>query len=132
MFGAVNLFEAKFHYHEKEEVFNAKPYSSFLETLAKEYFPRKVKLIQDNASYHKEFGIWNWFKENRKWLEVYQLPPYSPECNAVERLWHHVRMTGTHNRYFISREELLETLQQVFISMQRDSTQIQGYLMPFC
>ncbi len=132
MFGAVNLFEAKFHYRDNEEVFNAKTYMGFLEQLAREYYPRKTNLIQDNASYHKEAGIWDWFKENRKWLEVYQLPPYSPEFNAVERLWHHVRITGTHNRYFISREELLDTLEQVLTGIQKDPDQIRGYLMPFC
>lgn len=132
VFGAVNLFEAKFHYHDKEEVFNAKTYLSFLEELAREYFPRKTKLIQDNASYHKETGIWEWFKENRTWLEVYQLPPYSPQFNAVERLWHYVRITGTHNRYFISREELFDTLELVLTGIQKDPDQIRGYLMPFC
>lgn len=132
VFGAVNLFEAKFHYRDKEEVFNAKTYRHFLEDLAREYYPRKTNLIQDNASYHKETGIWGWFKENRKWLEVFQLPPYSPQFNAVERLWHPVRITGTHNRYFISREELLDTLERVLTGIQKDPNQIRGYLMPFC
>ena len=24
---------------------------------------------------------WAWFKSNRHWLEVHQLPPYAPELN---------------------------------------------------
>jgi hypothetical protein len=27
-------------------------------------------MIQDNASYHKDAEVWDWFKSNRHWLEV--------------------------------------------------------------
>ena len=59
------------------------------------------------------------------------LPPYSPDLNAVERLWHHTRLTGTHNRYFEDIDELNGTLTRVFRSMQRRPEQIHGYLQPF-
>lgn len=113
-------------------VFNAKTYLLFLERrLARYYFPKQTLLIQDNASYHKDREVWNWFKENRKWLTVYNLPPYSPELNAVERLWHYTRMTGTHNRYFVTEDELLNTLLRVFRGIQRHPESIRGYLAPF-
>jgi hypothetical protein len=44
-------------------------------------------LIQDNASYHKDRQVWAWFASNRRWLQVHQLPPYSPEFNPTERRW---------------------------------------------
>jgi transposase len=47
---------------------------------------RGAILIQDNASYHKDSEVWSWFKSNRHWPEVHQLPPYSPELNPTERL----------------------------------------------
>ena len=131
IFGAVEIHKARFHYH-RDEVFNAETYLKFLEKLAKIYFPRKTFLIQDNASYHKDGDVWGWFGENRKWLEVYNLPPYAPDLNATERLWHHTRLTGTHNRYFASEEELNDTLVAVFKKMKSQPGQIQGYLAPFC
>ena len=79
------------------------------------------------ASYHKHGDVWAWFSEHRHWWEVVNLPPYSPAFNATERLWHHTRMTGTHNRYFTSQEELNATLTRVFRSMQRQPSQIRGY-----
>src|SRR5215469_9289798 len=75
-------------------------------------------LIQDNASYHKDKDVWSWFKSNRHWLEVHQLPAYCPELNPAERLWQHTRKTGTHNRYFATRMELETTLHRVFGEMQ--------------
>lgn len=40
--------------------------------------------------------------------------------NATETLWHHTRMKGTHNRFFKSESEIIETLHQVFSGMQKN------------
>jgi transposase len=133
VFGAVDVFTARFH-HGWDTVFNATTYLRFLERLARVYRKSrraKVHLVQDNASYHKDHNVWSWFTDNRKWLTVHQLPPYSPEFNAAERLWHHTRVQGTHNRYFPTVEELRQTLKTVFASMTRHPAQIRGYLQPF-
>lgn len=130
IFGCVELFTARFVYH-RDMVFNAQTYLVFLEQMARRYYPQPVMLIQDNASYHKDANVWKWFSENRKWLEVYNLPPYTPELNATERLWHYTRITGTHNRYFATEQELVDTLVSVFHKIQRNPEEITGYLHPF-
>jgi transposase len=103
-----------------------------LEQLARSYRRQGAILIQDNASYHKDAEVWGWFRSNRHWLEVHQLPPYSPEFNPTERLWQHTRRTGTHKRYFASRAELETTLTRVFGEMQCHPALIRSYLLPFC
>ncbi|MBI5747850.1 MAG: transposase, partial [Nitrospinae bacterium] len=50
--------------------------------------------------YHKDRDVWTWFSDHRKYITVYNLPAYSPEFNALERIWHYTRLNGTHNRYF--------------------------------
>lgn len=130
IFGCIELCEARFLYR-RGRVFNATGYLKFLKQVAQHYYPRPVIWIQDNASYHKDKRVQGWFAENRNWWTAVNLPPYSPELNATERLWHHTRVTGTHNRYFESEVELDKTLTRVFRSMQRNPTQIQGYLQPF-
>ena len=79
--GAIELWRTRFHYRE-DSVFNADSYLSFLEQLARSYRRQGAMLIQDNASYHKDAEVWTWFKSNRRWLEVHQLPPYSPEIES--------------------------------------------------
>ena len=74
----------------------------------------RIYLIQDNASYHKKSEVYEWFRANRKRLEVYLLPPYSPQFNAVERIWHYTRMQSTHNRYFDTPQELCQSLFATF------------------
>ena len=130
IFGCVDILSAKFIYR-RDEVFNAETYLEFLDQMARKFYRTKIFYIQDNASYHKDGDVWNWFKDNKKWIEVYNLPPYSPELNATERLWHHTRITGTHNRYFDSEDELIDTLSKVFKEMQKYPALIRGYLCPF-
>ncbi len=129
--GAVELWRTRFHY-ARDSVFNASTYGAFLEQLARSYRRRGAFLVQDNASYHKDKDIWNWFKSNRHWLHVYNLPPYCPELNPTERLWQHTRRTGTHNRFFPSVADLNATLTRVFTDMQRHPILIESYLAPFC
>lgn len=110
---------------------NAETYLGFLKQLATTYKPHPTLLIQDNASYHKDQDVWAWFRANQEWLTVYPLPPYAPDLNATERLWHHTRLTGTHNRYFLTEDELVTTLTTVFRRMQTQPHHIRGYLAPF-
>jgi transposase len=135
IFGAVAPQTAQFIYHHTDQSFNHKTYIEFLEDhLLPSYYRKshRVYLIQDNASYHKKPETYEWFESNRKYIEVFNLPPYSPELNAEERIWHHTRMCATHNRYFETKEELCDALFAAFEQMQRNPGSIQGYLQPFC
>ena len=131
IFGAIELWKARFHYRQ-DIVFNASTYFAFLEQLARSYRRQGAVLIPDNATYHKDTGVWAWFDANRHWLEVHQLPPYSPELNPTERLWRYTRQTGTHNRYFPDETELTGTLRRVFGEMQTYPELIRPYLQFFC
>ena len=113
-------------------MFNAVTYLAFLQQLAPYYRGRGAILVQDNASYHKDGEVWAWFSKNRDWLDVHQLPPYSPEFNPTERLWQHTRKNGTHNRYFVMQDELVYTLKRVFRKIQTRPSTIHNYLLPFC
>ena len=126
--GAIELWRTRFDYRQ-DSVFNASTYLAFLEQLARRYRRQGAIMIQDNASYHKDAEVWGWFKSNRHWLEVHQLPPYSPELNPTEQ---HTRKTGTHNRFFAGVDALVATLTRVFGEMQSDPQSISSYLAPFC
>jgi hypothetical protein len=36
----------------------------------------RIYLIQDNATYHTKPEAHHWFRANRRYLKVFQLPPY--------------------------------------------------------
>ena len=130
IFGTIELYCARFLYHF-QDVFNAQTYVEYLEKILRSYAPRKIYLIQDNASYHKDSNVWDWFSSHRKHIEVFNLPAYSPDLNALERIWHHTRHCGTHNRYFKTQSELRSTLTSIFRSIQHNPGQVMGYLQPY-
>jgi transposase len=118
--GAIKLWRPQFDYRQ-DTVFNASTYLGFLEQLARRYRRQGAIMIQDNAPYHKDAEVWGWFKANRHWLEVHQLPPYSPELNPTERLWQHTRKNGTHNRFFAGLDALVATPTRVFGEIRIES-----------
>jgi transposase len=93
---------------------------------------RRIFYIHDGASYHKDGDVWYWFRENRRWIEVHNLPAYSPEFNAVEALWKYTRSEGTHNASFKSKNEVIDCVTNVFQNIQSNPELITGYLKPFC
>jgi len=130
VFGTIELYLGRFLFHF-QKVFNAKTYIEYMEQIISRYFPKKIFLIQDNAAYHKDKDVWIWFKEERKYIEVFNLPAYSPEFNALENIWHHVRVNGTHNKFFPTQDALYSALVSTFRSIQRNPEQIMGRLRPF-
>ena len=130
IFGTIELYCARFLYHF-QDVFNAQTYVGYLEKILRSYSPQKIYLIQDNASYHKDRTVWDWFSSHRKHIEVFNLPAYSPDLNALERIWHHTRHCGTHSRYFKTQTELRSTLTSTFRSIQHNPGQVMGYLRPY-
>lgn len=64
----------------------------------------KIIIVLDNVAYHHAKRIKAWLQNHPK-LELFFLPPYSPDLNAVERAWWYMRKRITHNRYIKSLKE---------------------------
>jgi len=133
IFGAIELYSGNFLYKHKEDNFNSETYVEFLEEILDHYYKKRhrIYLIQDNASYHKKPETYDWFTENRKFIEVFNLPPYCPELNSTERIWHYTRMQATHNRYYDTKEALCNALFLTFSTIQKNPNLINGLLTPF-
>jgi transposase len=133
--GAVSVEDAKFVWRHQTEYFNASTYLAFLEEMLLPGFHKRnhrIFLIQDNASYHKKPEVYDWFRKHRRHLEVFLLPPYSPEFNATERIWYHTRHSATHNRYFDTPSDLCGALFETFGNIQKTPSLIEGLMRPFC
>ena len=121
--GTVSLQDARFAYRHQTEYFNHATYLAFVqEVILPTYYRRRhrIYLIQDNASYHTHPEVWAWFQQERRRLEVFPLPKYSPELNAQERLGHYTRREATHNRFFERPADLCASLFTTFGDVQTD------------
>jgi len=83
------------------------------------------------TSYHKKPEVLEFFTKHHRQIQVFPLPPYSPDFNATERLWHYTRMHSTHNRYFDQPAALCESLFATFSDTQKHPEKILGLLAPF-
>ena len=69
-------------------------------------------IILDNASYHKKQEVIARLSEECPNLELWFLPPYSPDYNLIELVWHSCKEFIAH-RLFQSVEELRELLDRL-------------------
>lgn len=134
IFGAVSLQGARFIYLHQQDYFQWETYLAFVEQVLVPTFYRRghrVYLIQDNASYHKKREAYEWFAKHRRFVEVFQLPPYWPELNATERIWNYTRKHATHNRFFEEPRQLCRALFRTFKRVQQHPEEIQNLIQPF-
>ena len=124
------MYRPQFYYGQGD-VFEGQSYTAFLGGLAQRYRRQEVFLIHDNAAYHRA-------PEVREWLACYghrfhlcPLPKYSPEFNAVEPVWHYVRVQATHNRYYATEPEFVTHLDGTLRAIAEEPGCIKGYLNPF-
>jgi len=64
---------------------------TFLKELRRHFRRRHVSLIWDGLPAHKSREMKAFLEEESDWLQVEQLPGYSPDLNPVEGLWNNIK-----------------------------------------
>jgi transposase len=72
----------------------------------------KILIILDNASYHKKKDILEKIEQEMPNIQLYFLPPYSPDFNLAELVWHSVKEYIAHRLFksVLDLQELLDRL----------------------
>ena len=60
----------------------------------------RLVLVMDNAGYHRARNVESFLAKHAERLEVFWLPPYSPELNLIEYAWGYLKETATNNYFF--------------------------------
>jgi transposase len=84
---AGNLF---FNIHDSGKRFNADDIIGFLSALLTEHKRRHLIVIMDRAPCHTAKKVQD-FAFVQKRLNIFYLPPRSPEFNPAEKIWHHLK-----------------------------------------
>jgi transposase len=77
---------------------NTEGFLAFLNYLYYRVRKTKVYLYADGASWHKGERVQKFLNAHSN-IELEYLPPYHPELNAQERVWHLIRYEVTTNQY---------------------------------
>ncbi len=79
---------------------------------------RHVVLVLDNAGWHRSKSLA--IPEN---ITLLPLPPYSPEFNPIERLWHWLKDHEFSNRVYPDYEDLLDAVSDMWRELEEKRIQ---------
>lgn len=131
VFGIVTLEKRPLFLHHFAPVFNARTFLEFLKTVVRRS-RRKMFLIIDNGPCHNldEEGK-QWLAAHRHRIELFRLPPYSPELNPIEGVWKVTKKRTTHNRFYRTTDERDDALRSTFGTFQARPELIANHLARF-
>jgi len=88
----------------------------FLRELSKEYPNDLLLLVVDGASWHRAKNL-----KIPKNIELFFLPPATPEMNPIEQIWKEIRKRGFHNEIFQTLDKVIDRLCDTICSLSRES-----------
>lgn len=131
VFGALSLEAQPSFDYLFAEVFNAATFLLFLKKLVR-HRRRKVFLIIDNGPCHNLNAEGKaWLSANGHRIELFRLPPYSPNLNPIEGTWKATKKRTTHNRFFHTTAERDEALVGTFSDFQAQPSLLAGHVARF-
>ncbi len=105
LFGAVDIHQEEFLCMEAEHC-NAQAFQEFLQYIVNHYEEKRIILILDNAKIHHAKIIQPFLQDHQHQLTLVFLPPYSPNLNAVERIWGWLKQSVIVNRFHATRADI--------------------------
>ncbi len=106
--------------------FNSSVFITFLKQMIK-YSRQKIYFITDGHPAHKTKILKEWLAENKNRIEVFYLPPYSPELNPQEYVNQDVKTNIIGKHRPINKAEMLANVEGFMYKRKNDKKQVQKY-----
>ena len=106
--------------------FNGTVFLEFLTQLIK-YKQQKIFLVVDGHSAHKTKAIKAWIEENKDRIELFFLPPYSPELNAQEYVNQDLKTNVIGKKRPINKAQMRNNVEEFMNNRKNDRKQVQKY-----
>lgn len=88
----------------------------FLNQLQSTFSDEIIVLVCDGAAWHKS-GILKIPEQ----ITILHIPPYTPEMNPIEQIWHELRTKGFLNEVFSSLEKVVDRLCETINHLSNDT-----------
>jgi transposase len=106
--------------------FNSEVFQTFLKRMIK-HSKQKIYFITDGHPAHKTKKLNEWLAQNKKRIEVFFLPPYSPELNAQEYVNQDVKTNVIGKKRPINKEQMKSNVEDFMKKRKKDKKQVQKY-----
>jgi len=79
---------------------------------------KRVVVVLDNASTHRSHAFSDMIEEWKDYgIELYFIPPYSPELNIIERLWKEIKYRWLPLKSYLDRDTLRKELETILLKI---------------
>ena len=106
--------------------FNGEVFLDFLKRMVR-YSKRKIIFITDGHPAHKTKKLKEWLEKNKEKIEVYFLPPYSPELNPQEYLNQDVKTNVIGKKRSINKEQMRNRVEEFMKNRKHCKRQVKKY-----
>lgn len=106
--------------------FNGEVFQTFLQQMIK-YSRKKIYLVIDGHPAHKTKMLNEWLLENETRIEVFFLPPYSPELNPQEYVNQDVKTNIIGKKRPINKAQMRANVEDFMNRRKKDKKQVQKY-----
>lgn len=106
--------------------FNGDVFIDFLKRMIR-YSKEKIFFVTDGHPAHKTKKLVQWLQENRVRIEVFFIPPYSPELNAQEYLNQDVKTNVIGKKRPINKEQMRNHVEDFMSKRKKNRKQVQKY-----
>lgn len=106
--------------------FNSEVFQTFLQQMIK-YSRRKIFYVTDGHPAHKTNKLKEWLAENSNRIEVFFLPPYSPELNPQEYVNQDVKTNVIGKKRPINKHQMRSNVENFMTKRKNDKRQVQKY-----
>lgn len=108
--------------------FNSSVFLKFLRRLIK-HANRRIFVIVDGHPVHRSKKVARWLKKNKKRIEIYFLPPYSPELNPDELLNNDIKSNAFREKRHSSKDEMMSLVRRHLASRQKQPHIVSNFFM---
>jgi len=108
------------------EKFNGDVFIDFLKRMIR-YNKQKIFFVTDGHPAHKTKKLKAWLEENSSRIEVFFIPPYSPELNAQEYLNQDVKTNVIGKKRPINKTEMRTNVENFMNERKNNKKQVQKY-----
>jgi transposase len=108
--------------------FNSEVFQTFLQQMIK-YSRHKIYFVTDGHPAHKTKKLNKWLAENKNKIEVFFLPPYSPELNPQEYVNQDVKTNVIGKKRPINKEQMITNVEDFMNKRKNDRKQVQKYFL---